>query len=160
MRRLSFYGAIAAARDGARAGAPFTVRVDDRGRCGELCGAALVIAEVPSYCRGMLARLSMLLLTALLALSAIRAGSAAAAAPAAPAALCASACASDVDADRDGLPPELDAPAADPDPHDAPLAVAPALFPPALLIGPVLAARAAAPRRSYRRPALRPPSRT
>ncbi|MBB6368195.1 hypothetical protein FHR56_003360 [Xanthomonas sacchari] len=103
----------------------------------------------------MLARLSMLMLTALLALSAIRAGSAAAAAPAA---LCASACASEVDADLDGVSPELEAPAADPDPHDAPLAVAPALFPPALLIRPVLPVPPAAPCRGYRRPALRPPS--
>ncbi|WP_371181578.1 hypothetical protein [Xanthomonas sacchari] len=103
----------------------------------------------------MLARLTMLMLTALLALSAIRAGSAAAAAPAA---LCASVCASDVDADLDGVTPALEAPAADPDPHDAPLAVASALFPPALLIGPGLPARAAAPCRGYRRPALRPPA--
>ncbi|MBO9827250.1 hypothetical protein J7373_03200 [Xanthomonas sp. A2111] len=98
----------------------------------------------------------MLLLTALLALSAIRAGSVAAAAPAA---LCASVCASDVDADLGEIPPALEAPDVDPDPYDAPLAVVPAVFPPALLSGPVLAARAAAPCRSYRRPALRPPSR-
>ncbi|MBB5875692.1 MULTISPECIES: hypothetical protein [Xanthomonas] len=103
----------------------------------------------------MLARLSMLMLTALLALSALRAGSVVAAVPAA---LCASACAGDVDADLDGVPPELDAPAADTDPHDAPLAVAPALFPPTLLIRPILPAPSAAPGRSYRRPALRPPS--
>ncbi|PPU85224.1 hypothetical protein XsacCFBP4641_01115 [Xanthomonas sacchari] len=98
----------------------------------------------------------MLMLTALLALSAIRAGSAAAAVPAA---LCASVCASDVDADLDGVPPALEAPAADPDPHDAPLAVASALFPPTLLIQSVLPTPPAAPCRSYRRPALRPPSR-
>ncbi|MCC4592858.1 hypothetical protein LL974_17135 [Xanthomonas campestris pv. cannae] len=104
----------------------------------------------------MLARLSMLMLTALLALSAIRAGSAAAAAPAA---LCASICTSDVDADLDGVTPALEAPAADPDPHDAPLAVASALFPPTLLIQSVLPTPPAAPCRGYRRPALRPPSR-
>ncbi len=97
----------------------------------------------------------MLVLSALLALSAIRAGSVAAAAPVA---LCASACASEVDADIDLDPPELEAPAADADPHDVPLAVAPALFPPLPLIRPVLPGPAAAPCRGYRRPALRPPA--